>query len=194
MTPLAPFSGTTTWAVMACDLFLTLRTMFSGESAHAGVEHLRVATDQRWATRDLGIEPLRFAVVDRQHVVPDRLDQPQALQLAQLLGHLLREVVSLRPVVGGVQLPDVLVERGELPGQDPRGGVFRAGHPALMIDATVAKHLEVLRLAELGYARVAEGREPCSCRAAASAECRSRMPARESRPRRAPSSPRRSDG
>ena len=29
-----------------------------------------------------------LAVVERQHVVLDRLDQPQPLQLVQLLGHL----------------------------------------------------------------------------------------------------------
>ena len=115
MTPLAPSLGTTTWAVTACDLFLTLRTMFSGRPLHAGVEHLRVAADQLRTTRDLGIEPLRLAVVDRQHVVPDRLDQEQALQLVQFLGHLLRQVVGLRPVVGAVQLPHVVVERGNFP-------------------------------------------------------------------------------
>ena len=133
--------------------------MFSGEAVHAGVEHLRVAVDQFRTTRDLGIEPLRLAVVDRQHVVADRLDQQQPLQLVQLLGHLLRQVVGLRPVVGAVQLPHVVVERGKLPGHDPRGAVFRAGSPALVIDAAVADHLEVLRLAELGRARVVEGRD-----------------------------------
>ena len=65
------------------------------EAAHAGVEHLRVAADQLRTTGDLGIEPLHLAVVDRQHVVPDRLDQPQPLQLVQFLRHLLRQVVGL---------------------------------------------------------------------------------------------------
>ena len=37
--------------------------------------------------------------------------------------------------------------------------MFRAGRPALVIDAAVANHLEVLRFAELGRLRVVEGRD-----------------------------------
>jgi hypothetical protein len=77
-------------------LFLTLTTSRFPESGHPGVEHLRIAPDQLRTARDVGVEPLRHAVVDRQHVVSDRLDQEQALQLAQFLGHLLQSILYCR--------------------------------------------------------------------------------------------------
>ena len=84
------------------------------------------------------------------------LDQEQPLQLRQLLRVLRREVVRLRPVVRAVELPDVVVERRRL-GHHPRRAVTRHGGPALVVDAAVAEHLEVLRLAALGRRRVVEG-------------------------------------
>ena len=46
-----------------------------------------------------GLKRSAAPVVERQDVVPGRLDQEQALQLAQLLGHLPGQVVRLAPVV-----------------------------------------------------------------------------------------------
>ena len=85
------------------------------QADHAGVEHLRVAADQLRTTCDLGIEPLQLSVVERQHVVPDRLDQPKALQLAQLLGLLLRQIVGLSRVGWGVQLHTSSSSGGNFP-------------------------------------------------------------------------------
>ena len=68
----------------------------------------RVALDQLRPAGHLGFEALDPAVVERQHVVLRRLDQEQALQLGQLLRVLGGEVVGLGPVVGGVELPDVV--------------------------------------------------------------------------------------
>ena len=62
----------------------------------------------------VGVEALEAPVVERQDVVLPRLDQEQALELGQLVRLLVREVVGLRPVVGAVQLPDVVVERRHL--------------------------------------------------------------------------------
>src|ERR1039458_9136273 len=128
------------------------------EATHSGVEHLRVTPDQLRTAGDFGIEALSLAVVDRQHVVADCLDEKQALQLAQLLGHLLREVVGLRPVVRAIQLPHIVIELGNLYHHEPRCAVSRARGPTLAIDAAVGKYLEVLRIAELGRTWIGEGR------------------------------------
>ena len=105
-------SGTSISAVTECDLFLMLMTQVLGQPPHAAEQDLRVPLDQHRPAGEIRVEPLRQVVVERQHVVARRLDQPQALQLVQLLGHLLREVVRLAPVlVGVVELPDVVVER-----------------------------------------------------------------------------------
>ncbi len=72
---------------------------------------------------------------------------------------LLGEVVRLRPVgVGVVELPDVVVE-GRHDGVDaglPRRAVLGHRGPALVVDAAVAEHLEVLRLVALGGVGVVE--------------------------------------
>ena len=106
-----------------------------------------------------GFKPLCEVVVERQHVVARRLDQPQPLQLVQLLRHLLGQVVRLAPVLAGVvELPDVVVEgRGFLADEQPRRLVPRHRGPALVVDAAVAEHLEVLRLVPLGRLGVVEG-------------------------------------
>ena len=83
-----------------------------GQPAHAAEQELRgcrVISCGR--PGEVGVEALDAAVVEREHVVLRRLDQEQALQLGQLLRVLRGEVVRLRPVVGAVELPDVVVER-----------------------------------------------------------------------------------
>ncbi len=86
----------------------------------------------------------------------------KALQVVQLIGHLLREIVRLRPIlVRIVELPDVIVERRRLSRQDPRRTMASHGRPTLVVDAAIAKHLEVLRFAAFGGAGVVEASTPC---------------------------------
>ena len=158
MTPSAPDCGTTTSAVTACDLFLVFTIELSVSRPMPPNRICRVALDQLRPAGDLGIGALGKAVVQGQHVVLDRLDQPQPLQFVQLLRILLRQILRLGPVGGGVvQLPDVVVEGRQLdvPGQ-PRRAVPGDGRPALVVDAAVACHLEVLCLAPLGRFGIVE--------------------------------------
>ena len=156
ITPSAPPSGTCSSAVTECDLFLMLITEFSVSRPMPAEEQLRVARDQRRAAGEVGVEALDPAVVERQHVVLARLLHEQRLQLLELLGHLGREVVRLAPVgVRVVELPGVVGERRQRL-DHPRGRVARDRGPALVVDAAVAEHLEVLRLAPLGRAGVVE--------------------------------------
>ena len=112
---------------------------------HTGEEDLGVALDQRRAAGRGGDHPLCAAVVQRQDVVAGRLDQPLPLQLGQLVGHLRGQVVRLGPVgIGVVQLPDVVIEGGRFRRQLPRDGVAGDRRPAVVVDAAVAEHLEVL--------------------------------------------------
>ena len=123
--------------------------------AHAGEQQLAVAADELRPAGDVGVDALEAAVVERQDVVLDRLDQPEPLQLGQLRRVLGDEVVRLRPVVGPVELPDVVVERRRGVGQ-PGRAVLGHRRPALVVDAAVAEHLEVLEVVRLGRLRVAE--------------------------------------
>ena len=66
ITPWAPPSGTTTSAVTACDLFLTLRTLLSLQTAHAAEEDLRVSSNEHRPADEVGIEPLDAPVVERE--------------------------------------------------------------------------------------------------------------------------------
>ena len=60
---------------------------------------------------EVGVEALDAAVVEGQHVVLGRLDEEQTLELGELGRVLGRDVVGLGPVVGAVELPDVVVDR-----------------------------------------------------------------------------------
>ena len=78
-------SGSTTSAVTAWDLFFRLSTEFSlrrpmppNSSCELPLINVRAAGEVR-------VEALDAAVVQRQHVVLDRLDQEQPLQLVQLV-------------------------------------------------------------------------------------------------------------
>ncbi len=158
ITPSAPDSGTSISAVTAWDLFLMLTTQFSDRRPMPPKRSwvLPLISTGRPAMSGF----IRFArsVVERQHVVARRLDQPQALQLVELLRHLLGQVVRLAPVlVGVVELPDVVVEGGHLLADEQPGRLVpRHRGPALVVDAAVAEHLEVLRLVPLGRLGVVE--------------------------------------
>ena len=124
--------------------------------AHARKQQLRVAANELRTPGDVGVDPLEAAIVERHDVVLDRLDQPQPLQLGQFLRILGGDVLRLRPVVGAVELPDILVERRRRIGL-PRRSMLRHRRPTLMIDAAIAHHLEILDGMSLGRLRVAEG-------------------------------------
>src|SRR5271165_4948701 len=118
------------------------------QAPHAAEKDLGSSLDQHRSTSKIRVHLLREIVVERQNVVAHRLYKPKALQLAELLGHLFGEVVRLAPVLGGVvEFPDVVVEGQDfLADQNPRCLVPRHRGPALVVNAAVAKHLEVLRL------------------------------------------------
>ena len=67
-----------------------------------------------------------------------------------------REVVGLAVVVVAVvELPDVVVERGQLTADhDPWRAVLGDRAPALVVDAAVGEHLEVLQVVALGRVAV----------------------------------------
>jgi hypothetical protein len=74
---------------------------------HSGEQELAVPADQLRAAGDVGIDPLEAAVIERNHVVLDRLDEPEPLQFSEFLRVLGGEIGGLGPVVGTVQLPDI---------------------------------------------------------------------------------------
>ena len=130
--------------------------------------------DELRPTGEVGVEALHPPVVERQHVVLGGLDEEEPLQLAELVGLLRGQVVRLRPVVGSVQLPDVVVVGRQRCAHDPRDAVPRHRRPALVVDAAVDEHLEVLRLASLGRVGIIERVAPSRRPRWAPAGCRSR--------------------
>ena len=103
-------AGTVTSAVTECDLFLMLMTDASVTCMPRNSICV-LPRDELRPAGDVGVDALVAAIVERQDVVLHRLDQPQPLQLGELLRMLGDDVVRLRPVVGRVELPDVGVER-----------------------------------------------------------------------------------
>ena len=118
------------------------------QAAHAAEQQLGLALDQDRPAGRVRVHLLHHPVIQRQHLVARRLDQPEALQLVELLRILLGQVLGLAPVLGGVvELPDIVVEgRGLRIQRSPGRPVLRHRGPALVVDAAVAEHLEVLRL------------------------------------------------
>ena len=142
-----------TSAVTAWDLFLRLITLFS-ESRPMPPNSSWVLPLMSWgrpARSALNRSNLRSSSGKTLYL--RGLDQEEPLQVVQPVGVLGGHVAGLGPVVGGVELPDVVVERGQLLAGLPRGGV--AGHrgPALVVDAAVDEHLEVLGLVTFGGSR-----------------------------------------
>ena len=142
----APLRAPRCSAVTECDLFLTLRTQFSDRCPMPPNRSwvLPLISTGRPAVSGLIFSNIRSSM--RQHLVARRLDDPQPLQFAQLLRHLLGEVLGLAPVLGGVvEFPHVIVERG-IAARDPGRVVLGHRGPALVVDGAVAHDLEVLRL------------------------------------------------
>src|SRR5438105_2078731 len=68
----------------------------------------------------------------------------EVLKLFQLCGILHGEIMGLAEVLGYmIKFPSILGERRKRHHQ-PRNRMARARHPAIVIDATIAKHLEIL--------------------------------------------------
>src|SRR5688572_17769275 len=130
--PSAPESGTSRFAVTENDLFLIETTLFS-DSRPIPANRSWELPLMRVGRPAIGHRSLDAPVVERQHVVPGGLDQPLALQLVELVRHLLRQVVRLCPVLAAVvQLPHVVIEcRSCLAGHEPRRKVLCHCAPAL---------------------------------------------------------------
>ena len=83
------------------------------QTPHAAEEELGVSPDEHRPAGGVRVELLQHPVVDGQHLVAHRLDEPEPLQFDELLRHLLRQVLRLAPILGGVvELPDIIVKRG----------------------------------------------------------------------------------
>jgi hypothetical protein len=126
------------------------------EPSHTGEQQLAVAPDQLGPAGQGGVEPLHPPVVEGEDVVLAGFQQEQPLQLVELVGLGGGQVAGLGPVARAVQLPDIVVEGGQLGHHDPGGAVAGDRRPALVVDAAVAEHLEVLGLAPLGRAGIVE--------------------------------------
>ena len=113
--------------------------------------------------------PLRTAPIDRQYVVLARLDVPLGDHLDQLGAVLGGEVVILGKIlVHVVQLPVVGVQFGQFLGRDrisktsTRLGERRAGpgsdcSPAIVVERTMAQHLEILGFMLAGRLSILKG-------------------------------------
>ena len=100
----------------------------------------------------VGVEPLEAPVVERQHVVLPGLDQEQALELARASRAARPRGRAPASSRRGRRAPRRRRRRRHL-GRHPRDAVAGDRGPALVVDAAVAEHLEVLRLAALGRRR-----------------------------------------
>ncbi len=123
---------------------------------HAAEHELGVALDEDRSAGEVAVEAFHAPVVEWEHVVAGPLDHEQPLQFGQLPGILGREVAGLGPVVGAVEFPHVVGDGGRS-AKDPRNAV--PGHccPALVVDAAVDEHFEVLGLAAFLGGAVVEG-------------------------------------
>ena len=131
------------------------------EAPHAAKQELALPFGELGATGEGGIGPFGKAVIQWQNVVFGGLDQPKSLQLLELLWLFLSQIAGLTPVVIGViELPNVVIEGGELNGAGfPGGAVTGDSGPALVINTAVANHLEILGFMPLGCILFIEGIE-----------------------------------
>ena len=87
-----------------------MSTMFSDRRPMPPNEQLALAPHQRRTSGQVRVEAFHATVVERQHVVLRRLEEELALQVGQLVRVLGGQVVRLGPVVGPVQLPDIVLD------------------------------------------------------------------------------------
>ncbi len=89
-------------------------------------------------------------------MILDCLLGEEVLKLFQLSGILRGEIVGLAEVLGYmVKFPSVLGERRKRHHQ-PRDGMTSTCHPAIVIDAAVSKHFEILSSMCLRSFRIVE--------------------------------------
>ncbi len=187
--------GTSISAVTAWDLFLTLIVGVLAQPAHAAEEELRLAFDERGPSGQVGVEALDPPVVEREHVVLARLVEPELLELGRAC-----PAAPRRGRAPGSSRCSCRRAPRRRPGtaearrHHPRSRVAGDRGPALVVDAAVAEHLEVLRRAALGRTGDRRTRSACSRPRSAAARRRGPTSARAGRRRRAPSARRRSRG
>ena len=150
-------SGTVRSAVTAWDLFFTLSTTFSVSRPIPPNSTWLLPADQRRTSGQVGVEPLDAPVVEREDLVLRPLEQELLLQVSQHLGVVGCEVVGLGPVVWCVELPDGRRRTAGAACRVPRSRVPGDRGPALVVDAPVDEHLEVLGLVPLCGVGVLEG-------------------------------------
>ncbi|WP_157417491.1 hypothetical protein [Nocardioides sp. Iso805N] len=129
-----------------------------GQPDHPPVDALRVPLDERRSPGDLRVGALGEPVVEWEDVVLRSLDQPEPLEFVKALRLLGGQVTSLGPVrTAAVELPDVVVERRQLNGAGlPGSAVLGHRGPAVVVDPSIADHLEVLGGVLLGRVGVME--------------------------------------
>ena len=153
----------------------------------------RLPRDQLRPPGDRRVQALVSPVVDRQHVVLHRLDQPQPLQRRQLSG-----ISAARSLPASGRTSRRRAPRrprrtaASYLRREPRRAVPGDRAPAPVVDATVAEHLEVLQVVPLGRVGRRRSCRPCSRPRSAPAGRRSRTWARAARPPRGSSARRRS--
>ena len=96
ITPSAPSVGTSRSAVTANDLFDVEHAVVRQPSG-AAEQQLGVALDQGGPSRLIGDDAFDLPVIQWQHVVLDRLDQPETLQLMEFVEVVLGQIVGLDP-------------------------------------------------------------------------------------------------
>ena len=154
--PFAAASGTTTSAVTENDLFLMLRTLDSDRRPippNSTCELPRTSCG-RPAMSALSRSAVRSSSGSTLYFVASM--QPQALELVQLVGHLLRRGRSTGSSPASRRRAPR--RRRRTPARlraahDPRRAVLGHRAPALVVDAAVAEHLEVLQVVALGLVR-----------------------------------------
>src|SRR6267378_177192 len=89
-------------------------------------------------------------------MILDCLLREEVLKLSQLCGILRGQIVGLAEVLGYmVEFPSILGERRKGDHQ-PRDGMTSTRHPAVVIDAAITKHFEILSRVRLPCLRIVE--------------------------------------
>jgi len=136
-----------------------------GDADHAGIilevrsSAIEVGTD-RW------ICPVGETGIDGKHIVLRGLGEKQRFEIQQLLGILLRKIPCLAEVLGDVvELPRIVIRVGHHVVHLPRQSLRRcAGHPSILVEATIRRDLEILGRMSRGRLRVVEGVDHANAR------------------------------
>ena len=144
ITPSAPPSGTTSSAVIANDLFLFATTEFSDSRPMPPKRSCEVPRTSCGRPARSGLKRSKRRSSSGRTLYFAASIRKRRCSSCSFSGLSRGEVVRLRPVVRAVELPDVVVERRHL-GRHPGNAVPGDSGPALVVDAAVAEHLEVLR-------------------------------------------------